>query len=312
MPDNRCMKDTHNHNHGALRDKEYRDIRKEKLAEDTAYTINHAVACGTLDMIGGSPLGSYLFERFGLPVGCGHSFTEWVKGELTGDLLAIFPTIATQRYAPWVMDGISAITEPTLGWAYRAGAERSARKWAHAHGISTESDAYKERVEALYRHEVDHLPHAVLWTGYSIPITAGTLQLMPGNHHHGHHHHHGSHCSHGHHGGHGHGSHGHHHAHNFRHMMMATVAGKVFSGTLLLSARAMAPDSARRWDHWASNTIYSPLTKTIGNLFGVDDETLKRVSDKHQKLFEAQPDHVVSDVEAHDKLAQADASKAMA
>lgn len=36
----------------------------EQRAEDIAYTVNHAVSCGTLDLLGGTPFGAYLTENF--------------------------------------------------------------------------------------------------------------------------------------------------------------------------------------------------------------------------------------------------------
>lgn len=259
--------DTHEHKvpaHSA-----HRNNRKEKLAESTAYTVNHGVACVTTDLIGASWLGMWLADKK-MNVGCGHKLGWWMLGEFTGDILAVLPAVATQRYAPAVMDGLQTVLEPAFGWFYKEGAMRSARKWIENTGIAKDSPEYKaaytQRVDELYKHEVEHLPHAALWTAYATGITGGLMQLFPETH--------ADSCI----------DHNHRHK-SFGQNLKVALIGKMISGAILLTARGVAPESARRWDRWASDTIYYPVTKGVSNLFGVDEAAVNRVKEKHDALL---------------------------
>lgn len=292
--------DTHEHKLPAR--SVHHDNRKEKLAEDIAYTVNHAVSCTTVDLLGGSPVGMYLSQRVfkNWTPWCTHGLGVWTAGEIAGDVAGVLPTIAVQRYAPWVLDGLQTVLELPLGWAFKLGADRSARKWALEHGIDLQSEQVRNYAEGLYKHEVEHLPHAALWTGIALPISAEFVNLMGGhppedcNHaHHNHHHH-----EHHHHG------HGASHWTRFKGTLAHGINGKLFSTAILLTARAIAPESARRWDRWASDTVYYPVTKSVSSLFGVDEETVQRVREKHDAMFEAPTPEIIAPTSAEKMLVE--------
>ncbi|MCI5050569.1 MAG: hypothetical protein MRY32_09645 [Rickettsiales bacterium] len=327
---------TNNHDdHGSS----YRDNRKEKLAEDIAYTVNHAVSCTALDLFGGSPIGSKLSSEYIVPgiqktlrnvpyldrysdnrieLWCSHPIGVWTVAEVAGDLASVVPTVGLQRFAPGVFDAMENVLEPTMGWAYKAGAKRAAHKWGREHGLSDDDDRVKEYQQNLYKHEVEHLPHAFIWGAFSLPVSGAILTHVGHDHDHcghdhghghshghSHHHHlyqnvninaHGH--SHGHSHGHNHGhggscSHGHHHHHHGKSKYMTSlkanmlhiVGGKIFSSVVLLGARSVAPDKARQWDKWASDTVYSPVTKSLSGFFGVDGDTVDRAREKHDAML---------------------------
>ncbi len=283
-------------------DKE-RDKTPEQQAEDIAYTINHAVSCATLDLLGGSPAGSWFSERF-FRIGCGHQhhWTDWLKGEVLGDVAAVLPTIATQQYVPGFMRALEGGLEYTAGWAFKGGADSAARQWAKDHGKSSWDPETRAYATELYKHEVSHLPHAFLWTVYSLPISALFVTAM-GIHDHcdGDHEKEakGSTCGSVHGSGCASKAHAHHHRHppkesfgkRWRGNVFHTINGKIMSSVVLLGARALFPDKAKQWDSWASQTVYYPATYGISALFGIDKETVDRAIERghHQHVAEPKP-----------------------
>lgn len=297
-------------------------LAKEKRAEDIAYTVNHAVSCAALDLFGGSPIGSKLSSEYVVPgiqkgmkqvpflrrfsdveihPWCSHPIGKWTVAEIAGDIGSVLPTIALQHYAPGVFSGMQGILEPTLGWAYKSGARRGAARWAREHDLDYNDPRVEQYQHALYQHEVEHLPHAFIWGAVSLPISGAILSFTGHNpdecgHDHGHGHSHGH--SHSHSQGHTGCGHGHGHSHagakpsNWRLLrgnMLHVLGGKIFSSAVLLGLRSIAPDKARDWDRWASDTVYSPVTKSIGGLMGVDAETIERVRNQHYEM--SNPNH---------------------
>lgn len=171
---------------------------KEKLAEDIAYTVNHAVSCTALDLFGGSPIGSKLSSEYVVPglqkalrhlpylnrysnnhihLWCSHPIGKWTIAEVAGDIGSVIPTIAIQRVAPGLFGGMQSILEPALGWAFKGGARRGAERWAREHQLQYDDQRVQDYQAALYRHEVEHLPHAFVWGAISLPISGEILTL---------------------------------------------------------------------------------------------------------------------------------------
>jgi hypothetical protein len=245
------------------------DKTAEDHAEDIAYTINHALACTATDAL--EPyLDNWFQEKLGIrfPLGCGRDHDKephhehgahcqhhesnlwrWYAGELIGDFGAIPITIAAQHYAPSFMNGVRHVIEPVLGPVFAMGAKWSARSWAKQNGFATDSKECREKQEQIYAHEVSHLPQALLWTASSITLNLCTQKLL-GN------------------------------KAPLWQMGGAKALGATLNTALVVSGRAMAPQTARRWDRFTTRHVFLPATKTVGKIFGIDETTIDRMAEK--------------------------------
>lgn len=248
----------------------------DQRAEDVAYTINHALACTATDFIDpyfGNLTQRWLGKRYS--VGCSHDHShdhhhdhhhhdhhhahhgshlkQWWLGEVVGDFGAVPVTLAFQRGLPGFMDRLRGVMEPLLGPFFRNGARRSARRWAAENNVSQDSPEFAQRVEMIYRHEVDHLPQALMWTASSIAINL-TTQRLTGN----------------------------------RGPMWQLAAGKAagasISAALVVGARGLAPQAARNWDRFTSQNLFLPATRAIGGLAGIDDAAVDRMVERENEL----------------------------
>jgi hypothetical protein len=266
------------------------EVREGKKTEaqravNIAYTINHALACTATDFIDpyfGNLTQRYLGKRFS--IGCGHDHSKdkhghckhhglpcahphhhrdyrhqhshlkhWWIGEAVGDFGAVPVTIATQSYFPGFMNGLRKVMEPMLGGFFRKGAKRASKKWAQTQGIAKDSQEFKEHVEAVYQHEVSHLPQALMWTVSSIAINLCTQRAI--------------------------GNKG-----PFWQLAAGKAVGASISAGLVVGGRGLAPDTAGKWDSFTSEKLFLPTTKTIGRIFGVKNEDVDRMSGKEKQL----------------------------
>lgn len=264
------------------------DDREKKKNEaqravDIAYTINHALACTATDFIDpyfGNLTQKYLGKRFS--IGCGHDHSKdnhhdhghkhhgppcahphhhhhagnlkhWWIGEVVGDFGAVPVTIAAQRYFPGFMNGLRKMMEPMLGGFFRKGAERSSKKWAQAQGVSADSQEFKDHVEAVYQHEVSHLPQALMWTTSSIAINLCTQRAI--------------------------GNKG-----PFWQLAAGKAVGASISAGLVVGGRGLAPGAAEKWDNFTSEKLFLPATKAVGSLFGVRKEDIDRMAEEQKEL----------------------------
>ena len=231
------------------------DIERAKTdmqkAEDIAYTINHTITCLTLDLIKPFALAWYTTRRF--EVDFGDNVKSWFTGEIIGDLGALPMTIGFQRFAPGFMDSLNKGLGTVFGPVYRWGAERSTSQWALEHGIAADSAEYKQHADALYKNEVSHLSQAAMWTVGAFALNVITQKSIGG--------------------------------------LLTTrqiVEGKMLdalaaTGTVLTS-RAIAPESAHKWDQYTSQKVFLPMTKYVGGLFGIDEKTVERMAQKEGLL----------------------------
>ena len=247
---------------------------KTELArmEDVAYTINHALACTATDFIDpfvGNATQQWLGRRFS--VGCGHDhghfhgaahgehghdhahshLGHWWLGELAGDFGSVPVTIAIQRHAPGLMGGIRNGLQTVAGGVFRKAAERSARRQATAFGMEADEETINARAEELYRHEMDHLPQAAVWTASSVILNVG-IQKLTGN------------------------------SAPLWQLGVSKLAGVGLSSGLTVGLRAFAPTTAQKWDRFSSEKLYLPATKKIGKLFGVEESTVDRMAEKER------------------------------
>ncbi|MBX9725752.1 MAG: hypothetical protein K2X09_00680 [Rickettsiales bacterium] len=254
------------HKAGLERTPPRRDHEKEKTAnqraEDVAYTINHALSCGTTDVV----LQPALAAAFGINVGCGehghahgkqqltlktfaHEAGHYLKGEIIGDFAAVPLTIGVQRFFPSFMHGLRTLFEPLLGWAFRGGANRTARHWGKEHGLAPDDAQVKAHADEMYEHEVSHLPQAVVWNMFAYPIGAVAQKI----------------------GGHG---------RSYPEIFKSKLVGAAVSNGLLIGGRMVAPGAAQKWDAMTGDNIFLPVSKTVGKLFGVDEDAIERAAKK--------------------------------
>jgi hypothetical protein len=254
----------------------------DERSEDVAYTINHSLACLTSDFVTNPIVGGltqkWLGKRYQIG-GCGHDhsgdhdhdhhdhehhdheyhhhshgiFGHTVIGEIAGDFAAVPLTIAFQRYAPGFMNLIRNITEPVLGWMFKNGANRSAKAWAKDNQVDIQSDAFKEKAAQIYEHEVQHLPQAVMWTASSMVINILT-QKLSGN------------------------------KNPVWQIAAGTASGVAVTAGLVVGARAVAPETAHKWDRFTSQKLFLPATKAVGKVFGVKEEAVNRMIEKEKSL----------------------------
>lgn len=185
------------------------------------------------------------------------NLAHWGAGETVGDVGGIVPTIWVQRTFPGFMSGLRHVLEPVAGVFFRNGAARDARQWGRRNGFDADSPEVKAKETYFYEHEVSHLPQAVVWNSFSIPINFVTQFFTHGNHRES----------------------------NWKraalHMLPEFIVGKgfgtIFSNGILLGGRAAAPDAFIAWDQWNSKHIIKPVLGTIG----IDKETIDKVTSQN-------------------------------
>lgn len=185
---------------------------------------------------------------------------HWGIGETFGDVGGIAPTIYVQRHFPGFMHGLRQVLEPVAGWAYHNGAHRDAKRWGKRHGYAADAPEVKAKEESFYQHEMEHLPQAVVWNAFSIPINgavqACTRLLEEST------------------------------ALNSKEKVgkfLVTFAigkgfGTLFSNGILLGGRALAPKAFIGWDQWSSQHLLRPALR----MAGMDKDTADRMARKQQ------------------------------
>ena len=238
----------------------------EDKAGDVAYTINHALSCGTTDVV----LQPVIAAAFGVNVGCGHpehhhpqekltlkSFAHeaghYFKGEVVGDFIAVPMTIGVQRMFPDFMHGLRKLLEPLTGWAFRLGANHTAQQWGRKAGFADDSAEVKARADMIYEHEVEHLPQAAVWNMFAYPIGAFGQKAM----------------------GHGRG---------YGEIFKSKLVGAAVSNGLLIGGRMVAPGAAQQWDKVLGDNVFMPVGRVVGKAFGVDESTMEKVQKKHADM----------------------------
>ncbi|MFM9890987.1 MAG: hypothetical protein ACKVOE_10210 [Rickettsiales bacterium] len=260
------------------RDNNPEQTEKEKTAlqraEDISYTINHALSCGTTDIF----LQPIIAAMFGVNVGCNHhehdgahhhghdgahphakqkmtlkSFAHeaghYLKGEIIGDFAAVPLTIGVQRLFPNFMNSLRKLMEPLTGWAFRIGANHSARSWAKKEGLAADAPEVATHAEEVYQHEISHLPQALVWNMFAYPIGAVAQKM----------------------GGHG---------RSYPEIFKSKLVGAVVSNGILIGGRMIAPGAAQKWDQVTGENVFLPVSKTVGKIFGVDGKTIEKVANK--------------------------------
>lgn len=247
---------------GSKQGEQQKEAEKSKTekdrATDIAYTINHAISCGTTDVV----LQPVIAATFGINVGCNdpshrlpgqkfslrsflHEAGHYLKGEIIGDLVAVPLTIGVQRLFPNFMHGVRKVVEPLTGWAFRLGTNHAAQRWGKQQGLAADAPEVKAHADAMYEHEVRHLPQAVVWNMFAYPIGAFGQKAM------------------------GHGS-------GYAQIFKSKLVGAAVSNGILIGGRMLTPGAAQTWDRFAGDNFIAPMSKTVGKIFGVDEKTMER------------------------------------
>lgn len=171
--------------------------------------------------------------------GVGGNAKHWFLGEALGDIGAVPLTILVQRTQPGFMNGLRRIMEPVAGGLFRRGARNDAREWALEKGMDPNGAEEKAFENKMYENEISHLPQAVVWNTFSIPINLG-VQRAGGS------------------------------RAGWGVLALGKVFGSVVSNTALIGGRALSPGTFEKWDKYSSRHFLLPVTTRAEEVFGVD------------------------------------------
>ncbi|MDX2113106.1 MAG: hypothetical protein SFW63_05195 [Alphaproteobacteria bacterium] len=186
---------------------------------------------------------------------------QWAKGEFIGDFGAVPLTIATQRLAPGMMQGIRTLSDPIMGPLFKTGIGMGSKRWAKEHGVEVGSPEYEQHVKAVYEHELSHFPQAVAWTGYSLALNVGYQMHADQTAYQS-------------------------FAHKLASKSTAAITGMAVTAGLVVAARVAAPHTVRKFDQWTSSNVLLPTTKFVGKFFGVDSDAVDRMAAHEEALKE--------------------------
>lgn len=243
-------------------------LGSSSLGQKAFYLSNHVVACTAGDFLN-TPIElitkHYLNKKISVSY-CGKCVSgehktglfsadhenialqagRWLVAEQIGDWGGAVPTLMLQHYAPQFMDGIGRISTYIVGDAFRSGADNSAKKWGAENGLAKDAPEIKQRADEVYSHEMKHVSLAVVWTGFSTAIALASLKVMGDDT-------------------------------PLAVNAAAKLAGISTSFLGVLGTRAFAPEAAQKWDKWGSEHIFTPATRVLGDVFGIEQATVDNV-----------------------------------
>ena len=267
--------------HHERRNSSAQDTQEARI-EDTAYMLNHAVACTITDFFE-APLNTWFHNDlvFRLPskiqpylanfkFGCGctgHHTKEnhanhnvgtnaSVHNALFAEFIADFGSVplvlAAQQYFPNQMKAVEKAVEPYVGGALHKRAELSAKSWAKNRGISYDSEAYKQQVDEIYDHEMSHLPQAVLWTFSSLGIHAVGQKAL-----------------------------------GINAPWAGVISAKLMSSAVVFGAvvgtRFAIPGTMRKFDRLTTKHFVGPTTIALGDVVGLDKEVVRKFVKREER-----------------------------
>ena len=184
----------------------------------------------------------------------GGALKHWVIGEAIGDLGAVPVAIAVQRHAPGFMQWVNDSLESVFGKVYQRSTQRTAANWALKAGLSPDDPQVKKYADELYHHEISHFGQAAVWTVASVGLNVASQKLITGN------------------------------RLPVSYMVFYKTLGALTSATLLFGGRAIAPGKFQSWDRWTSKHVFTPMTKTVGKLFGVDEKAVEETIQRKEQI----------------------------
>lgn len=181
---------------------------------------------------------------------------HWVIGEAIGDIGAVPVTLAMQHYTPWAMKGIQNVTEPVLGPLFQWSANRYARKWAYEQGMDDHAPEAREKAAEMYQHEVEHLPHAFVWTGAAAGLNVFSQKYITRS------------------------------KATIDSMVLGKSLGSIGTLITVLGLRSMFPRKVEELDEWNTKNIAEPATRWVTRKLGIDDEVVERVLEEEKQMHE--------------------------
>lgn len=281
---------------------------EQQRAEDIAYTINHSLYCTLTDFLN-PPINAATdgWLRWLIP-GCGHDhskdgghqhhhdhdhhhehgpsckhhhheapktrwekvkaaskqafskerFIQYAKGEFIGDFGAVPLTIVVQRMFPNFMNGLRKLCEPIMRPLFKWGVERDNKDWARKHNVAPDSQEYKDHAAKVYEYEMSHFPQAVVWTGFSLGLNTAYQMWadkspIP-------------------------------FSQKFLLKSTSVLSGILVTAGVVVAARALAPNKMHSFDTWTGEKAILPATKAVGKLFGVKEEDIERMAERHEEI----------------------------
>lgn len=179
---------------------------------------------------------------------------HWVIGEAIGDIGAVPITLAMQHYTPWAMKGIQATAEPFLGPLFHWSAERYAKQWAYEQGMADDAPEVRARAAELYTHEVEHLPHAFVWTGAAAALNVVSQKYITRS------------------------------KATVDSMVLGKLAGSAGTLITVLGLRSVFPHKVEQLDEWNTENIAEPATRWISKRLGIDDDVVSRVLEEEHEM----------------------------
>lgn len=161
------------------------------------YLLNHALSCFITDVFVQTPF-STLVQKY-LPKSGkffetheahpGHEHTShkpsflgntkhWIIGEAAGDLAAVPITATMQHYMPKLMSPIRKAVEPIVGWYFKKGAAKDAKKWAIGQNLNPEGPEAVAKAKEFYEYELSHMGPVVIWNIVSAAINIAVQKMV--------------------------------------------------------------------------------------------------------------------------------------
>lgn len=184
------------------------------------------------------------------------STTHWIKGEMAGDFGAIVPALVIQHYAPEVLGALRKLLEPLLGPVFRRSANRAATQQATAFGLTADAEVIRVRADALYEHEMAHLPLAFVWTPLSAAINIGVQKCILRS------------------------------PHSWGNLITSKAATSCLSTGTVFAVRSLAPTQVQKFEASMNEKMITPAVQTVGNMLGMDKEKIRQALDNNETAKE--------------------------
>lgn len=184
------------------------------------------------------------------------SVKHWTASEMIGDFGAIIPTVAVQHFAPGFMTTLRKGIEPVFGAYFMKSAERAAKQQTNAFGLNADPKKIEARAQAIYEHEMSHMPLAFLWTFFSsaFNLTFQKKVLKVDD--------------------------------SWGRLTAYKAGASVLSTGTVFAIRSLAPTKVHKFENAVNNNIVSPIVLGVGKTMGVDENKIKSSLDNGESAEE--------------------------
>lgn len=262
--------------------------RRQQLAADFAYTLNHAIVCTLTDPITDVPVGATVQNTMAAIRGSDHRMSmrevmnelspshvlghfkssmtfkkadgerfspaaSWLAGEVAGDFGAVPVVVALRHFAPGLVSMVGKAATPVAKPFFRRSAERSAKAEFKLTGQLPSGEAFDKRVNELCQRELDNLPNAILWTGVSPAINILMQKTVMGN------------------------------KAPVADLVMGKALGAAVTSATTVGLRNISPAKAQKWDDMLSEKTAKPVASFVAKVFKVDKNDLQSSMNDKQR-----------------------------